>query len=116
MNTQHFKDLLEKEVEMLEAELSTIAKRSDENPDSWEVLPIPNGRDRADETEVADSLEALENNNSVVNELEIKLLEVKNALKKIDDGTYGVCEVCGEKIEDDRLEANTSAKTCKSHM
>jgi hypothetical protein len=39
-----------------------------------------------------------------------------NVIKKIDENKYGLCEVCGKEIENDRLEANPSAKTCKEHM
>lgn len=47
--------------------------------------------------------------------LEKEYAEVKNALKRIEDGTYGYCAVCGEEIHLDRLEALPTAKTCKSH-
>jgi len=36
-------------------------------------------------------------------------------LKKIEDGTYGICEVGGEEIPEDRLDANPSARTCIEH-
>ena len=61
-------------------------------------------------------METFENNTAVLKQLEIKLNDVKNALSKIENGTYGVCEVCGKNIEADRLEADSSAKTCKVHM
>jgi DnaK suppressor protein len=34
------------------------------------------------------------------------------ALKKIDDGTFGVCEVCEEPIGKKRLEARPETKLC----
>ena len=34
-----------------------------------------------------------------------------DALEKIEAGKYGICEVSGEEIEADRLEAYPSAKT-----
>jgi len=40
------------------------------------------------------------------------LLAVDRALKKIDSGTYGVCEVCHQKIEKARLEAMPTALRC----
>jgi RNA polymerase-binding transcription factor DksA len=48
--------------------------------------------------------------------LEKRLADVENALNKIDGGSYGICEVCGNKIEEDRLEANPAARTCKACM
>ena len=33
------------------------------------------------------------------------LIYVENALSRIENGTYGKCEVCGEQIEEQRLQA-----------
>jgi DnaK suppressor protein len=38
--------------------------------------------------------------------------EVERALEKIDAGTYGVCDGCGEPIADARLEALPWAALC----
>ena len=38
--------------------------------------------------------------------------EVEHALAKIDQGTYGVCEVCGRAINPARLEAKPAARLC----
>lgn len=43
--------------------------------------------------------------------LEQELIEVNEALEKIEAGTYGVCEATGKKIPYERLEANPTAKT-----
>ncbi len=40
------------------------------------------------------------------------LQKVNHALKKIDDGTYGECESCGEQIEIRRLMARPTASLC----
>ncbi len=48
--------------------------------------------------------------------LENRWNEVRAALKKIEAGTYGICEISGEPIEEDRLEVNPAARTCKEHM
>lgn len=34
-----------------------------------------------------------------------ELERMDEALTKIEDGTYGICAVCGEEIEEDRLKA-----------
>jgi RNA polymerase-binding transcription factor DksA len=72
--------------------------------------------DTADDTEVADKFEELGINSAVTSELEHQLKDVDDALAKIDDGKYGICEISGENIEEDRLEANPSSRTCKAHM
>ena len=38
--------------------------------------------------------------------------EIDAALKRIDDGTYGTCRVCGREIGEDRLEAYPWASLC----
>ncbi len=40
------------------------------------------------------------------------LQEVDAALQRLDRGTYGVCEVCGEPVGEGRLEARPVARAC----
>ncbi|MBC7248468.1 MAG: TraR/DksA C4-type zinc finger protein [Actinobacteria bacterium] len=40
------------------------------------------------------------------------LQRVNEALARIDEGTYGICEICGEKIPEERLEALPYANLC----
>lgn len=42
----------------------------------------------------------------------ILLAKIADALKAMDDGTYGVCSVCGKPIDDERLEAIPYATLC----
>ena len=38
--------------------------------------------------------------------------EVEHALEKLEGGTYGVCEGCGQPINPARLEAKPAARMC----
>jgi RNA polymerase-binding transcription factor DksA len=40
--------------------------------------------------------------------------ELTDAVRRLDAGTYGVCEACGAAIPDERLEARPAARTCVS--
>jgi RNA polymerase-binding protein DksA len=40
------------------------------------------------------------------------LSEIDAALKRIEDGTYGICTVCGKEIAPERLEAYPWASLC----
>ena len=40
------------------------------------------------------------------------LYHLDQALRRIEDGTYGVCEECGTLIPEDRLEAVPHARLC----
>ncbi|HUI48143.1 MAG TPA: TraR/DksA C4-type zinc finger protein [Acidimicrobiia bacterium] len=42
------------------------------------------------------------------------LLDIDSALAKLEAGTYGRCELCGEDIPEARLEAMPAAKLCIS--
>jgi DnaK suppressor protein len=44
--------------------------------------------------------------------LDEKLQDVDRALVKLDEGTYGVCDVCGDPIGSERLEAIPWAVRC----
>jgi DnaK suppressor protein len=47
--------------------------------------------------------------------LQDQLVDVEHALEKIDAGTYGQCETCGEDISDARLEAMPASRHCIEH-
>lgn len=49
---------------------------------------------------------------SAAKSLDAKLHDVERALSKLDDGTYGTCDECGEPIGDERLEAIPWAILC----
>ena len=40
------------------------------------------------------------------------IYDIEDAIRRIDDGTYGACEVCGSGIERARLKALPFAKKC----
>jgi DnaK suppressor protein len=40
------------------------------------------------------------------------LADVDRALEKVDEGTYGLCDDCGQLISSERLEAIPSATLC----
>lgn len=48
----------------------------------------------------------------LASELRETLDEVDAALKRLDDGSYGICEVCGKPIGAARLEAMPAARLC----
>jgi RNA polymerase-binding transcription factor DksA len=49
---------------------------------------------------------------SAVDTVDALLDEVELALARLDDGTYGRCELCGEAIDDGRLAAQPIIRTC----
>ena len=49
---------------------------------------------------------------ALVRQAEQRLAEVDAALGRLEDGTYGVCVVCGQPIPPARLEVRPTAATC----
>lgn len=119
MNTkdlERFKKMLSEEKAELERELSSISRKEDgKTGTTWQPTANDIEVDSADENEVADKLEELEENAGIVAQLEKQLAEINNSLDKIEKGTYGLCEICGQPIEIERLEANPSARTSIKH-
>jgi RNA polymerase-binding transcription factor DksA len=109
------KKLLAEKAE-LESGLSSIGRINPDNPSDWEAKPSDLSDDHSDPNDNADVIEDFENNTAILKQLETQLVDVNNALKKIEDGTYGKCEVSGELIDEGRLNANPSARTCTEHM
>jgi RNA polymerase-binding transcription factor DksA len=118
MNKDQLKQKLIEEKRRLTDELNRLGERDqgkEASHGNWEVskhTPI----DTADDTELADLFEESSTHEGIVANLEIQRKDVNEALDKIDTDQYGICEVCGNTIEDDRLEANPAARTCKEHI
>lgn len=114
-DTTIFKTKLEEEKTLLETELSTVARRNPSNENDWE--PVPQETEQAaDPNDRADAMEHYSENAAITTDLEIRYNSVLAALSRIEEGTYGKCEVSGEDIEEDRLMADPTARTCKEHM
>lgn len=50
------------------------------------------------------------------NQARSHVAEVEAALGRVTDGTYGVCEMCHERIDARRLAARPTARTCVHHV
>ncbi len=98
---KHFKKLLNQKINDL---LTEAGKTVSEMTDEKENFPDPN--DRA-------SLESDRNFELRIRDRERKLIgKMQEALKRIDDGTFGVCELCGGPISEKRLMARPVTTLC----
>lgn len=48
-------------------------------------------------------------------EVETELNDVERALRRLDEGTYGTCEVCQVPLADERLDVAPAALRCPNH-
>ena len=116
IDISYFKDKLEKEKTLLEKELNSIGTPKKDNPADWDVVPAERENQLASLEEMADRMEDVDEREATEVPLEARLKEVSYALDKIKMNNYGICEIGGEEIENDRLEANPAARTCKTHV
>jgi RNA polymerase-binding protein DksA len=100
-------------LEERERVLSALANLRESHPGTLddEVDEIADGSD----THVGDTASATlgrEIDYTLGENSEQVLAEINDALKRIDDGTYGACSVCGKEIVPERLEAYPWASLC----
>ncbi len=116
MNKNLYKEKLEKEKKILEEELGSLG-RVDEGGD-WEATPENevSVQEVQDEADMAERAEDYEEKSIKLASLEARLNDVSQALEEIETDKYGICESCGKEIEEDRMEANPAAHTCKECM
>ena len=121
MNTeklQYFKGKLMKEMDEMKHELGKLGIKNPEDGDWGAILGGENTGDKADVNLQADRDEEFLEKANVLGEVETRYRELADALTKINHNPekYGICEKSNQPIEEDRLEANPSARTCKAHM
>jgi DnaK suppressor protein len=98
----HYKKLLEDQL----SEILTTAKSHQQTLDESHTTHDFVGPDRAAE------LETLEVDSAIVDS-EANLLEkIEHALKRVADGSYGICEGCKDPIPSARLDAKPSVSLC----
>lgn len=115
LDIQKFKTKLEQEKRELESSLSEVARINPENPNDWETTPVPAEGNTEMRDETADFLEDLGERQATEVELEQSLHKINQALERINNGTYGLCRICNQPIEEERLTASPEAATCKQH-
>jgi DnaK suppressor protein len=102
--TIDFRQLLEDERRQLQSELSELGHGEggglDYDPNFADTSQVTAERGEAD---------------ALAGQLQETLDEVALALGRLEDGTYGMCEVCGVAIAPARLEAMPATRFCINH-
>ncbi len=100
-DSEYFKKLLTERLENLLTEASKTVTGM-----TGEIANFPDPTDRA-------SLEADRNFMLRIRDRERKLiLKIREALERIENGTYGICETCGSDISIKRLKARPVTTQC----
>ncbi len=116
LDIKYFKGRLEEELALLEEEMGSVAIKDPNNPDNWIAKQPEENISPADANEVADTIDDYESNHAILKDFKIRYKNIKIALEKIENGTYGMCEMEDHPISEERLKAIPSARTCKNHM
>ena len=110
---EELKTKMEKEKSALEEIIKGFAKESESSSGDWDTR-FPNFKAEGTPDEEADEVEEYSSLLPIERTLETKLQNINDALKKMADGKYGKCEVCGEVINEERLDLIPETKTCSS--
>ena len=97
---------LKKEKELLTEKLDQLKALREPQMDGKENSSFGKREDEANETFELEKSLALEG------KLNENLAEIEHALEKHKNGTYGICDNCGEMIGEARLEALPKATLC----
>lgn len=116
METSAYKEALTAERDALITSLEELGIRDPNNPADWITVPDEPSKNATDPNDFGDRSEEWQERRGTLSALETRFNNIKRALQKIEDGTFGTCELCTEKIESDRLTANPAARTCKTHI
>lgn len=107
LDMQQIKQRLEEKRKELQKQMGDLDQAY---PTPVDTTEISEGPQEFEETNV-DFIEMQQEQSVLVNEQAL-LTEVEAALKRIEDGTYGRCVVCGQPIPEKRLEALPWAARC----
>ena len=115
MDAEHARHLIVSERERLETlirdrETETGIGAESENADISELSSLDQHQG-----DIGTETFEREKDFSILEQLEAEIGDLDAALRKIDEGTYGTCEICGREIEPERLEAMPGTRTCFEH-
>jgi len=106
MSSNLLRSRLESEKERLTHELEQL--KASVRPANERREGSPFGKREEEATETAE----LETRLNLEKRIRDQLVVVEHALSKFENGTYGLCDVCGQPIDPARLEALPEASLC----
>ncbi len=92
----------------LEIRLRQLTSRVAKMEQDLRTIPSPDSQDRATELENDEVLQRLDQDSLA------EVRQIREALDRMESGSYGICSTCGQAIGGPRLAAVPSATTCRS--
>ena len=100
--TDYYKKQLQEKLAQLQATAKSQRTQAENSHESNDFV----GGDRAAE------LESMEVDTQIADGSENYARKIQYALQRIEDGTYGTCESCGQDIPRERLQVKPSVSLC----
>jgi len=102
------KELISRREQIVES-LEDISQADEHEADNL-GSKFPEYGDKPDEN--AQEISDYSTNSAAEKVLEKTLEDIDGALKRMDDGSYGICKYCGQAINPKRLQARPVASAC----
>lgn len=110
LDLEHFRRQLDAERERLLTDLKRLDDQDETGGVSGELGELANyDQHHADQ---GTELFFREQDEAIESGMNSELDQIESALRKLEQGTYGLCERCGKEIAKERLEALPSALYC----
>jgi RNA polymerase-binding transcription factor DksA len=110
MEPDEARELLRAELERLVTVLTTLSAQIHEDADTGELSQVDQHP-----ADVASELFEMESGRAIASSMGTEFAEVEAAIGRLDAGTYGRCDRCGEPIGDERLGARPATRFCLEH-
>lgn len=106
----YFKELLLEQEESIDNTIRLMKEHNNADQNSMSPNELSNYDNHPGD--LGSELYELEHNNALEVHEEHLLKEIQDALERIEDGSYGKCELCGDEIMEERLEVIPYARLC----
>ncbi len=99
MDYQNYSELLKNKLQELNLRLESLKKDATQS----------HSADFSDQAQERENDEVVD---EIGNETRATIAEIRKALSRIEEGSYGVCETCGEDINPSRLDVLPESTKC----
>ena len=112
MDAKTARKRLEEERERLSTTLANLEADAEAQKDSLQELSVVDEHQGDIGTETFEREKDL----SIIESVQAGLEDIEHALHRVDNGSYGTCEICHKEIPDERLDVVPAARFCVEHQ
>ena len=93
-------------------EMLADVERSVATLEGENAIPATNGGQDIDTSDPGAALTDADRESAVIEAMSEQGKQIRAALVRVEDGTYGRCVVCGKELPEERLDARPEAARC----